>query len=216
MAKPVFNLYCLCWLGRWGYTLRIYALYIIKKTRAFRRAWKSIWKPLQMYVSCAIISTVQSTSANQIDVPASSKDKSKARQSPTPAGVFLFNSFFIYSLWSLFCQCGNIKKQLVKITVIFIPELCKMVRHKLISCNFLIVNILHLATELYCGKVFLYGCDMWRSFLLLGLRECSALLGEDYERCKCWVTALPFLRYFKKCDIVTQLHCLWDRCGGRI
>nr|DAH04016.1 MAG TPA: hypothetical protein [Caudoviricetes sp.] len=51
-----------------------------------------------MYVSCAIMSTVQSTSANQIDVRASSEDKSKARQSPAPAGVFLFNSFFNYSL----------------------------------------------------------------------------------------------------------------------
>ena len=43
-----------------------------------------------MYVSCAIISTVQSTSANQIDVLASSEDKSKARQSLAPAGVFFY------------------------------------------------------------------------------------------------------------------------------
>ena len=169
-----------------------------------------------MYVSCAIISTVQSTSANQIDVPASSEDKSKARQSPTPAGVFLFNSFFIYSLWSLFCQCGNIKKQLVKITVIFIPELCKMVRHKLISCSFWSWISYTLLQNYTAARCFCVGATLWRSFLLLGLRECSALLGEDYERCKCWVTALPFLRCFKKCDTVTQLYGLLDRCGGRI
>ena len=46
------------------------------------------------------------------------------------------------------------------------------------------MNILHLATELYCGKVFFMGATLWRSFLLLGWRECSALLGEDYERCE--------------------------------
>lgn len=57
-----------------------------------------------------------------------------------------------------------------------------MVRHKLISCNFLIVNILHLATELYCGKVFLYGCDIVAQFSLAVFADCSALLGEDYER----------------------------------
>lgn len=58
--------------------------------------------------------------------------------------------------------------------------------------QFLIVNILHLATELYCGKVFFMGATLWRSFLLLRLRDYSALLGEDYERCIWWVNALPF------------------------
>ena len=62
----------------------------------------------------------------------------------------------------------------------------------------LIVNILRLATELCCGKVFFMGATLWRSFLLLGLRECSALLGEDYERANYWITILPFLWCFKK------------------
>lgn len=145
-----------------------------------------------MYVSCAIISTVQSTSANQIDVPASSEDKSKARQSLAPAGVFLFNSFFNYSLWSLFCQWGNSKKQLVKITVIFAPELCKMVRHKLISCNFELRITYTLLQNYTAARCFCMGATLWRNFLLLGLRDYSALLGEDYERCIWWVNALPF------------------------
>lgn len=169
-----------------------------------------------MYVSCAIISTVQSTSANQIDVHASSEDKSKARQSLAPAGVFLFNSFFNYSLWSLFCQCGNSKKQLVKITVIFAPELCKMVRHKLISCSFWSWISYTLLQDCAVARCFCLGATLWRSFLFLGLRECSSLLGEDYERCICWVTALLFLWYLNMCDTVTQLYGLWDRCGGRI
>lgn len=167
-----------------------------------------------MYVSCAIISTVQSTSANQIDVRASSEDKSKARQSLAPAGVFLFNSFFNYSLWSLFCQCGNSKKQLVKITVIFVPELCKMVRHKLISCNFEL-RIAYTLLQIYtAARCFLWvrHCDAVFFYWDCG----TALLGEDYERCKCWVTALLFLWYFRKCDTVTQLYGLLDRCGGRI
>lgn len=28
------------------------------------------------------------------------------------------------------------------------------------------------------------GATLWRSFLLLGLWECSALLGEDFEGCE--------------------------------
>lgn len=28
------------------------------------------------------------------------------------------------------------------------------------------------------------GATLWLSFLLLGLRECSALLGEDFEGCE--------------------------------
>lgn len=167
-----------------------------------------------MYVSCAIISTVQSTSANQIDVRASSEDKSKARQSLAPAGVFLFNSFFNYSLLSLFCQCGNSKKQLVKITVIFAPELCKMVRHKLISCSFWSWISYALLQNYTAARCFLWVRHCGAVFFCW---DCgTALLGEDYERCKCWVTALLFLWYFRKCDTVTQLYGLLDRCGGRI
>lgn len=137
-----------------------------------------------MYVSCAIISTVQSTSANQIDDTASSEDKSKARQSLAPAGVFLFNSFFNYSLWSLFCQCGNSKKQLVKITVIFVPELCKMVRHKLISCSFWSWISYTLLQNYTVARCFCIGATLWRSFLF-----------SDCE------SALLYLVFIKICNI---------------
>ena len=147
-----------------------------------------------MYVSCAIISTVQSTSANQIDVPASSEDKSKARQSPTPAGVFLFNSFFIYSLWSLFCQCGNIKKQLVKITVIFATELCKMVRHKLISCSFWSWISCTLRQNYAVARCFLWVRHCGAVFFC---RVCWLLCSARWRlwEINCWVTALLFLWY---------------------
>lgn len=118
-------------------------------------------------------------------------------------------------------------KQSVKITVIFVPELCKMVRHKLILCSFelwITYTLLQNYTAArcfcmaqHCGAVFFVTqFSLWRSFLLLGLRGYSALHCEDYERCICWVTALPFLWCFKNCDTVTQLYGLWDRCGGRI
>ena len=70
-----------------------------------------------------------------------------------------------------------------------------MVRHKLISCSFESWIAYTLLQNYTVARCFYMGATLWRSFLLLGLRDYSALLGEDYERCKCWVTALLFIWY---------------------
>nr|DAL87940.1 MAG TPA: hypothetical protein [Caudoviricetes sp.] len=60
-----------------------------------------------------------------------------------------------------------------------------MVQHKLISCSFELRITYTLLQNYTAARCFCLGATLWRSFLLLGLRECSALLGEDYERCIC-------------------------------
>lgn len=69
--------------------------------------------------------------------------------------------------------------------IIFVPGLCKTVRHKLISCSFELRISYTLLQNYTAARCFCMGATLWHSFLLLGLRECSALLGEDYERCNC-------------------------------
>lgn len=56
-------------------------------------------------------------------------------------------------------------KQSVKITVIFIPELCKMVRHKLISCSFELRITYTLLRNYAVARCFCIGATLWRSFL---------------------------------------------------
>lgn len=77
-----------------------------------------------MYVSCAIISTVQSTSANQIDVAPSSEDKSKALVKPYSCGSVLFNSFSIIAYESCFVNAET-AKTIGENYSNFVPELCK-------------------------------------------------------------------------------------------
>lgn len=73
-------------------------------------------------------------------------------------------------------------KQSVKITVIFIPELCKMVRHKLISCRFELRIAYTLLQDCAVARCFCIGATLWRSFLLLGLLTallCSVKIMRD-------------------------------------
>lgn len=65
-------------------------------------------------------------------------------------------------------------KQSVKITLIFVPELCKMMRHKLISCSFELRITYTLLQNYTVARCFCMGATLWRSFLLLCLQ--TALL----------------------------------------
>lgn len=73
-------------------------------------------------------------------------------------------------------------KQLVKITVIFAPELCKMVQHKLISCSFELRITYTLLQNYTAARCFCMGATLWRSFLLpclLTALLCSVKIMRD-------------------------------------
>lgn len=61
----------------------------------------------------------------------------------------------------------------MKITVIFVPKLCKMVRHKLISCNFELRITYTLLQNYTAARCFCMGATLWRSFLF---SDCESAL----------------------------------------